>query len=455
MADSEALALEALFDRLWPLHRSITGEGVRASLDILAEVMPHARLEIPSGTAVLDWQVPQEWRVREAYLVAPDGRRLCDVRDNNLHLVSYSIPFRGRLSRAELEAHLHSLPELPDAIPYVTSYYAPRWGFCLPHAERQALPDGDYEVVVDSELFDGALTLGEAVLQGESEQEVLLSSYTCHPSLANNELSGPLLLAFLYRRLAAWPRRRLTYRFLLLPETIGSIAYLAENGPRLAQRLAAGYVVTCVGTAERFVYKRSRQGDSLADRAAAAVLAAAAPGRHEIAAFRPDRGSDERQYNSPGFRLPVGCLMRSPSSSYPEYHSSLDNKDLMSFGAMVETLGLYEDICRTLDGNLRYLNQAPFGEPQLGRRGLYGTLGDRRRPPDRSALMWMLNYSDGTHDLLDIAGLSGLEPALLLEAAERLTGAGLLRPLADGEAGRLPEAPAAAPGSEGSRDAAA
>ena len=448
----EAFALEAYFDRLWPLHRSITGAGLRATLDILAEIMPHARLEVPSGTEVLDWTVPKEWVVRQAYLIRPDGRRFCDVGDNNLHLVNYSIPFRGRLRLDALQAHLHSLPELPEAIPYITSYYAPRWGFCLSHEEREALPEGDYEVVVDTGLVEGALSIAEAVLPGEVEEEVLLSSYTYHPSLANNELSGPLVLSFLYRRLAAWHKRRLTYRFLLLPETIGSIAYLALHGRRLIRSLVAGYVVTCVGTAEPFVYKRSRQGGSQADRAAEAVLAERAGERHRIADIRPDRGGDERQYNAPGFDLPVGCLMRSPSSSYAEYHTSLDNKDLISFEAMEETLDAYEAICRALDGNRRYLNLAPFGEPQRGRRGLYGTLGDRRRPLERSALMWLLSDSDGDHDLLDIAARSGLGPELLISAAERLLDAGLLRSLATDESARLPEPPDAL---EGRRDAAA
>ena len=411
---------------------------MRQTLDILGELVPHERIEVASRTRVLDWTVPQEWSARKAFLIAPDGRRLCDLKENNLHLVNYSVPFRGRLSRADLEGHLHSLPELPDAIPYVTSYYQRRWGFCLPHRERLALPAGNYEVVVDTDLKDGALTIGEAVLPGTSPQEVLISSYTCHPSMANNELSGPLVLAFLYRRLAAWPGRRLTYRFVLLPETIGSITYLALRGRHLMARAIAGYVLTCLGAGEGFVYARSRRGESAADLAAECTLADLAAGRFQVCAFRPDRGADERQYNAPGFNLPVGALMRTPSRSFPEYHTSLDNKDLISFPAMVEAVDACEAICGALEANRRWLNLAPYGEPQLGERGLYGTLGDRKRPVERSALMWLLNYADGDHDLLKISRLSGLSAGVLAQAAHRLEGAGLVRALAEAETGTWP-----------------
>jgi len=275
----ETALLEAYFDRLWPLLRSITGAGVRASHDILSELIPLERLEISSGTRVFDWEVPREWVVREAYVEAPDGRRLFDVREHTLHLLNYSAPFQGTVSRDELDAHLHSLPEQPDAIPYVTSYYAERWGFCCRHRDREALPEGDYRVVIDTELKPGSMTLGEAVLGGESEREVLLSCCTCHPSMANNELSGPLVASLLYRRLAAWPDRRLTYRFVFLPETIGSIAYLAMRGEHLRDTLVGGYVVNCTGLPCDITFKRSRQGDSPADKAALAALTALAPDR--------------------------------------------------------------------------------------------------------------------------------------------------------------------------------
>ncbi len=417
-------AIERLFDRLWPLPRSITGKGARETHAILNELVPLQRIEVPSGTQALDWPVPKEWVVREAYVIAPDGRRLFDFAANNLRLVNYSTPFRGRLSRQALDAHLHSCPDLPDAIPYVTSYYAPRWGFCLSERERRALPDGDYEIVVDTDLIDGALTLSEAVLPGEERGEILISTYTCHPSLANNELSGPIAAAFLYRRLAAWPERRLTYRFVFAPETIGALAYLALRGDHLRDTLVAGYVVTCVGLDTHFTYKSSRRRNSPADRAAAHAL------RHlgmdyELRDFSPT-GSDERQYCSPGFDLPVGSLMRGVYGEYPEYHSSLDDKRLISLAALQGSIDAYEAICRTLEQNVTFRNLFPFGEPQLGRRGLYPTLGSAGQSGQVAPMMWLLNLSDGLHDLLAIAERSGLPIGVLWQAARAAEDKGVI-----------------------------
>lgn len=417
--------IEALFDRLWPLLRSLTGEGVRATHDILAEYVPLQRIEVPSGTQAFDWTIPEEWNVRDAYLIAPDGRRIFDVADNNLRLVNYSVPFRATLSRAALDAHLHSRRDMPDAIPYVTSYYQPRWGFCLSEIERHALPDGDYQVVVDTELSKGALTMSEAVLPGTEADEVLISSYTCHPSLANNELSGPLVAAFLYRRLAAWPQRRLTYRFVFAPETIGAIAYLAMRGDHLREHLVAGYIVTCAGLDTHFTYKRSRRANSLADRAALHALQHLDV-EHKVRDFAPT-GSDERQYCSPGFNLPVGSLMRGAYSEYKEYHTSLDNKSLIDFDALRGSVDAYESICRTLDCDATFENLLPHGEPQLGRRGLYPTLGTVDQTRHVEALMWALNMSDGTSDLLSIAERSGLPISRLWAAALPAESAGLLR----------------------------
>ncbi|HZS64106.1 MAG TPA: DUF4910 domain-containing protein [Xanthobacteraceae bacterium] len=421
----EVALLEHYFDRLWPLPRSITGEGVRRTHDILGELLPLERIEIPTGTQVFDWTVPREWVVRGAHIIAPDGRRLLDFADNNLHLVGYSQPFRGKLSRAELDTHLHSLPDRPTAIPYVTSYYAPSWGFCLSHEQRQALPQGEYDVVVDTALIDGSMTLSECVLPGETGREVLISVNTCHPSLASNELSGPLVAAFLYRRLAALPRRRLTYRFAFVPETIGAIAYLSLRGEKLRERLVAGYVLTCLGDAGRFTYKRSRRSGSPGDRAAAQVLTQCGR-RADIIDFFP-QGSDERQYCSPGFDLPVGCLTRTMYWRYPEYHTSLDNKDFISFSAMVETIDTCFDICKVLDAEGRYRNLVPFGEPQLGKRGLYPSFGGSNEKEARvRAQAWLLNLSDGNHSLLDIAERSGETVLQLAEIAETCVAAGLL-----------------------------
>jgi aminopeptidase-like protein len=422
-----AKELESYFDRLWPILRSITGEGVRQTHDILCELVRLERSEIPSGTRVFDWTVPKEWKVNEAYLIDPHGKRILDVRDNTLHLVNYSIPFRGVVSKDELDSHLYSLPDKPTAIPYITSYYAPRWGFCLSQDERETLPEGNYQVVVDTELLDGSLTLSEAVLPGESQEEVLISTYTCHPSLANNELSGPLVAAFLYRELARLEHRHLTYRFVFLPETIGAITYLHLRGEHLKKHLVAGYVVTCIGDAGSFTYKRSRRETSLPDRAAEHTLKHSG-NPYKILDFSP-LGSDERQYCSPGFNLPVGSLMRSMYGTYPEYHTSLDNKSFISFGAMAESVQMYLRVMKTLESNRLYNNLFPHGEPQLGKRGLYETLGQNTIPELSSAVFWLLNYADGEHDLLWIAEKSGYSIALLDKAAQACLEVGIVEEL--------------------------
>jgi aminopeptidase-like protein len=421
----ERASLESTFDRLWPLHRSITGAGLRASLDILEETVPLRRTEVASGTRVFDWTVPKEWQVRAAYLEAPDGSRIVDVGDHTLHLVGYSVPFRGVLGREELDRHLYSLPEQPDAIPYVTSYYQPRWGFCLPHRLRTALPEGNYRVVVDTELMDGSMTLADVLLPGDSADEVLLSTYLCHPSMANNELSGPLVAAQLYRRLAAWPRRRYSYRFVFVPETIGTIAYLSLHGEALRRQLRAGYVLTCLGDRGPFTYKRSRSAPTLADRAAETVLRDLEPDARAVD-FVP-MGSDERQYGSPGFDLPVGSLMRTMYGHYPEYHTSLDDRRFISFEALQRSIDIYEQVCGALEANVRYRSLAPYGEPRLGDRGLYPTaMVGASNVGTAEAILWLLNLADGDHDLLAVAERSGLTLAALTGAASRLLEAGLI-----------------------------
>ncbi len=416
--------IERLFDRLWPLLRSITGEGVRETLSILSEVVPLQRIEVPSATRVFDWTIPPEWVVREAYVLTPTGERILDVHENNLHLLNYSAPFKGTLALEDLDEHLHSLPEQPHAIPYVTSYYERRWGFCISQHERDTLPEGSYEVVIDTEHIQGSLSIGEAVLPGSQEGEVLISTYTCHPSLANNELSGPLVAAFLYRRLSRWPARRLTYRFVFAPETIGAIAYLAMRGEHLREHLRAGYVVSCAGTEDRFTLKRSRRGDTLADRAALHVLSRL-PEEPRVLAFFPT-GSDERQYCSPGFNLPVASVMRSMYGTYPEYHTSLDDRDLISCAALRGSVDVYERILGVLDANVRYVSQAPFGEPQLSPHGLYDTLGTRDSSAFSVALLWLLNLADGEHDLLEAAELSGIDFPELAAAGRACRDAGLV-----------------------------
>jgi aminopeptidase-like protein len=429
METTEQIA--AYFDRLWPLHRSLTGVGVQQTLDILSELLPLQRLEIPSGTPVFDWVVPKEWLVRAAYVVTPAGEKILDVQDNNLHLLNYSAPFRGRMTRAELDQHLYSLPEQPTAIPYVTSYYQPRWGFCLAHQQRQALPEGEYEVVIDTEFLDGSLTLAEAILPGSSGQEVLISTYICHPSLANNELSGPLVAAFLYRRLAQLADRRLTYRFVFLPETIGSIAYLQQHGQHFKEKLVAGYVVTCAGDRGPFTFKRSRRGQSVADRAAEYVLKKRFAGAAKILDFFP-AGSDERQYCSPGFNLPVGSIMRTMYGCYPEYHTSLDNRDFISFDALQESIDVYAEVCSVLEHNRIYRNRIMYGEPNLGKRGLYPTVGAAKDTAQKvAAMMWFLNLADGAHDQLAIAERSKVDFQVLNDMAGKCLEAGLVELVAE------------------------
>jgi aminopeptidase-like protein len=414
-----------LVDRLWPLPRSITGDGVRATHRVLGERAPLRTIEVPSGTTCFDWTVPPEWVCRGAHVIDPHGRRRFDVAENNLHLVGYSTPFRGRISRAELDLHLHSRPELPDAVPYVTSYYAPRWGFCVPHVERLDLPEGEYEVVVDTELVDGSMTLSDCVVGGTLDTEVLFSSYTCHPSMGNNELSGPLVLALACERLSATGGTRHSYRFAWLAETIGTLAYLAEHGERLRSNLVAGYVVTCIGDQAPFTFKRSRRRDTLADRAAAHCLHHL-HGTFTTLEFDPGDGSDERQYCSPGFDLPVGGLSRSIYGSYPEYHTSRDDRSLIPPEALAESVETVLAIISVIEANRTYRRTMPFGEPQLGRRGLYPTLGLDSIEHDVKATMWVLNLSDGEHDLLAIAERSGYDIWLLDRMAQRCAEEGLL-----------------------------
>lgn len=424
-APGTAARMERYFDRLWPICRSITGPGYRESLDILSELMPTERLRFPTGRKVFDWVVPKEWSIRDAYFIDPQGKKRADFKQNNLHILNYSAPFRGTLSLSELRPHLYSLPDQPDAVPYLTSYYKERWGFCLTHRELNSLPEGKYTVLVDSELKEGHVEIGEAVLAGERKEEILFSSYLCHPSLANNELSGPLVLAFLYQGIKAMPKRRFTYRFTVMPETIGAICYLNKRGEHLKHRLIAGYQITCVGDAGKFTYKRSCRGDTLADRAACVVLRDL--GEHEVVPFDPSAGSDERQYGSPGFNLPVGSLMRTPYGRYPEYHTSLDNKNFIRFAALEESLGAYVNIAEAIEANAVWRNTVARGEPQLGRRGLYPTLGSQKNIDRKTkAMLWLLNLADGTRDLLVIAEQSGQPIKLLIQLADELKQAGLL-----------------------------
>lgn len=395
--------LEAYFDRLYPIPRSLTGDGVRQTLKILGEIIDLRLVEVPSGTRALDWTVPLEWNVREAYIITPEGKKIGDFRTNNLHLIGYSTPVDQSMTYEELRSHIITRPDLPDAIPYATSYYQERWGFCLAHREFEQLPrEGTYHVRIDSRLAPGFMTYGEAILKGDTDYEILFTSYICHPSMANNELSGPLAAAFLYRELTKIPNRKYTYRFLLGPETIGAIYYLSILGDHFRAKLEAGLVLTCCGDAGNFTFKKSRP-DSYLNRLIAHLLHHRTGENHSIREFFP-MGSDERQYGSPGFNLPVGCLCRSMYGTYPEYHTSMDDKSVLSFNALEETVLLLRDVITAIELEAQYLNLAPYGEPQLGRRGLYPTLmSDLDRENSLERILYLLNFSDGKHSLLDIA----------------------------------------------------
>lgn len=422
-----ASRIETYFDRLWPICRSITGPGFTASLDILEEIMPMTRLKFSTGKKVHDWTIPKVWIPKAAHIKTPSGKVICDFKKNNLHLVGYSVPFSGKLTLGELKKHLYTLPRQPNAIPYITSYYKERWGFCLTHKEFQKLKAGQYEVMVDTELVDGDLVVGEAVLPGKSDNEILLSTYLCHPSMANNELSGPLVLSFLYEKCKAMKEREFTYRFVVVPETIGAVALLSVRGDHLLKKMIAGYQLTCVGDNGGFTYKKSRRGNSLADRAALAVLKNKKV--NKIIPFNPAIGSDERQYCSPGYDLPVGSLMRTMYTEYSGYHTSLDNKAFMSFKAMEEMVETYFEILQTIEHHKVYVNQFPYGEPQLGPRGLFRSLSDKNRGQEELAMWWILNYCDGRHDLNDVADLASLPVSLMEQVARKLADHGLLKEL--------------------------
>jgi aminopeptidase-like protein len=412
-----------LVAELYPLCRSITGDGVRQTLEIIGRRIDLDVREVPSGTEVFDWTVPREWNIRDAWVANAAGERVIDFRASNLHVVSYSVPVRTRLPLTELKRHLFTIPEHPDWVPYRTSYYAESWGFCASQRLADSLPDGEYEVCVDATLAAGHLTYGEHLVPGQTEEEVLITCHVCHPSLANDNLSG-IAVASRLAELLGRSRPRYSYRFLFIPGTIGSITWLALNEARV-DRIRDGLVLACVGDPGGLTYKRSRRGDAGIDRAMAHVLERS--GRaHEIVDFSP-YGYDERQFCSPGFDLPVGCLSRTPYARYPQYHTSADDLELVRPESLQDTLEACREVIGVLEADRRYLNLNPKCEPQLGRRGLYGSIGGRSDAEERQmAMLWVLNLSDGRHGLLDIAERSSLPFDLIAETAATLQDAGLL-----------------------------
>jgi aminopeptidase-like protein len=426
--DTVGREADALMRRLFPLCRSLTGQGVRATLDVLEEYLPLRRTEIASGTQVFDWYVPDEWNVHEAHIIGPQGDRIVDLRESSLHVVSYSEPVHATMSLDELRPHLHSLPERPDLIPYRTSYYERTWGFCLSHRQLLSLEPGDYQVIIDATLAPGHLTYGEVTLEGEREEDVLVSTYVCHPSLANDNLSGIVVAALVAKLLETQPRR-LTYRFLFAPGTIGPLTWLHLNGDRL-DRIRHGLAVACLGDEGPLAYKRSRRGNADIDAAAEIVLRDLdAP--DGVADFDP-WGGDERQFCSPGFDLPLGTLTRTAHARHPMNHTSGDDLETVTAEALAGSVEACLRIMHVLETNGTYVNLSPFGEPQLGRRGLYRSAGGAvSTPDDERALLWVLNFSGGAMTLLDIARRSGLAYDTIRRAAERLEAAGLLEQAPD------------------------
>lgn len=420
--------LYALVRELYPICRSITGQGVRDTLTILERRLPLERTSLATGTRLFDWEVPREWNIREAWIADSTGRRIVDFRDSNLHVVNYSTPVRARMSLAELRLHLYSIPDHPDWIPYRTSYYSESWGFCLTHRQLESLAPGEYDVCIGTTLAPGELTYAELVLPGETREEIVFFTHICHPSLCNDNLSAIAVVTLLAQRASAQQRRH-TLRFIFAPATIGSIAWLSVNHGNVG-RIRHGLVLASLGDAGPFTYKRSRRGNAVVDRVAEYLLAGNFRGTCED--FSP-YGYDERQFCSPGFDLPVGRLTRTANGRYAEYHTSADNLDFVSAAALEESLLACEAALAILDRNVHCVNLKPHCEPRLGPRGLFRRIGGHNPSDFEHAVLWVLNQSDGRRDLLEIATRSGLDFALIESAARQLEEVALLRRLTAGE----------------------
>jgi len=413
-----------LIKELYPICRSITGNGVRETFNIIKQHIPLTVHEVPTGTKVFDWTVPKEWNIDDAYVKNSKGEKIIDFRKNNLHVLNYSIPITKKVSLSELKEHLFTLPEHPDWIPYRTSYYKENWGFCITHKQFMNLKEDEYEVLIDSSLEDGHLTYGEYYIDGKETEEVLISCHICHPSLCNDNLSGIALSTFLAKHLGR-VSLRYSYRFLFIPGTIGSITWLCINEDNVS-KIRHGLVAACLGDSGRFTYKKSRQGNAEIDRAVMNVLRNSGED-YEILEFIP-YGYDERQYCSPGFNLPVGCLMRTPYGRYPEYHTSADDLDFVRPEYLAESYLMYLSVINILENNKKYINLNPKCEPQLGKRDLYKSIGGQSMTTaDQIALLWILNLSDGQHTLLDMAERSGIEFGIIQRAAQLLLESNLLK----------------------------
>jgi aminopeptidase-like protein len=407
-----------LSKKLFPINRSLTGNGNRETLKVLRGFIPEIVVkEVPTGTKCFDWTVPKEWNCKAAYIINPDGNRICDYQVNNLHLVGYSIPINMEISLKELNKHLHSLPELPDAIPYVTSYYQENWGFCIGHNERLQLKNGAYKVIIDSNLIDGSLTYGELLIKGESKEEVFLSTYICHPSMANNEISGPVVTTFLAKYIKSLSGRRYSYRIIFIQETIGSITYLSQNLSVMKERTVAGFNITCVGDNNNYSYLPSRYGNTVSDKAVKHLI------KHSIHIFKEysylERGSDERQYCAPGVDLPICSVMRTKYNEYPEYHTSFDDLSFISEEGLSGALEVYKELIAILEGNY-YYKTTILCEPKMGDRGLYPTMCTKNTMLDSRNMMNLLAYCDGNNDLIDIADIIGMPVSEIIDISEIL-----------------------------------
>ena len=420
--NNTGLDMYNLIKKLFPLNRSITGNGVRQTLKIIQDYIPLKIHEVPSGTKVFDWTVPREWNIKDAYVLDPDGNKIIDFKKNNLHILGYSIPINKTVPLSELQDHLYSSEEQPDVIPYVTSYYKERWGFCIKHNERVKLKDGMYKIFIDSELKKGSLTYGELIIPGQSKKEVFLSTYVCHPSMANNELSGPAVTTFIAKWILS-EKRKYTYRIIFIPETIGSITYLSRNLDSMKKNTIAGFNINCVGDDRAYSFLPSRNGDTYVDKVALRVLKSKHPDFIKYSYL--NRGSDERQYNAPGVDLPVASIMRSKAGEYPEYHTSLDDLSLVSAEGLNGSYEVLKD-CMKLIENGRYYKVTCLCEPQLGKRGLYPTISKKGSAKKVRSMVDFIAYADGSNDLIEISNIINVPVSDLYPIIDQLKEAGLI-----------------------------
>jgi aminopeptidase-like protein len=410
--------------RLFPICRSLTGDGVRETLRIIKEHIPITMHEVPSGTVVFDWKIPKEWNIKDAYIEDENGQKIVDFKKNNLHVIGYSTPINKTITLAELQEHLHSLPDRPDAIPYVFSFYKEQWGFCMTHHERLKLKGKSYKIVIDSEFKEGFLTYAELIIPGESEKEIFISTYVCHPSMANNELSGPAVATFLAKSVLSKPRRY-TYRFIFIPETIGAITYLTRNLEKMKKNVIAGFNLTCVGDNGSYSYIPTRNGDTYTDKVMLNVLSSMHPDFIKYSFL--DRGSDERQYNAPGIDLPVCCFSRSKFGKFPQYHTSLDNLDFVTAEGLASSLNVLDACVRLLEENKIYQTLC-LGEAQLGKRGLYPTISSEKSTYKKAReIIDFMMYADGRNDLIDISNKINVPVFELYPVIEKLIMADLLK----------------------------